>query len=118
MIKILANENFPAISVLLLNDSGFNIKSIGTCCSGISDIEVIKISENENRTIITFDSDYGELIFKYGYKPKAGVIYLRWKTFTPDEPANYLIDLLKGEKITFKNALTVIDRNSIRQKGY
>ncbi len=34
----------------------------------------MKIAIKEGRTIITYDSDYGELIFKHGYKPYAGVI--------------------------------------------
>jgi predicted nuclease of predicted toxin-antitoxin system len=37
---------------------------------GISDEEVIELSIRQNRIIITFDSDYGELVFKHGYKPK------------------------------------------------
>ena len=118
MIKILANENFPLKSVRLLQAANIDVKAIGIDCSGISDNEVMEISLNENRTIVTFDSDYGELIFKYGYKPEFGVIYFRWNTFTPQEPGNFLINVFQKEKIDFKNALTVIDRNSIRQRKY
>ncbi|MBK8553833.1 MAG: DUF5615 family PIN-like protein [Ignavibacteria bacterium] len=35
------------------------------------------IAENEKRIILTFDRDYGELIFKYNLKTDEGVIYLR-----------------------------------------
>ena len=118
MIKILANENFPLQSVYLLQKAGFNVKAISIDCSGISDDEVMEISINENRTIVTFDSDYGELIFKFDYKPEFGVIYFRWNTFTPKEPGQLLLNLFQTTKIDFKNALTVIDRNSIRQRKY
>ena len=77
MIKILANENFPLKSVRLMYDAGFDIKAIGIDNPGITDKQVMAIAINEQRTIITFDRDYGELIFKFGYKPETGVIYLR-----------------------------------------
>ncbi len=32
------------------------------------------IAINEERTILTFDRDYGELTFKHNYKPEKGVI--------------------------------------------
>ncbi len=118
MIKILANENFPLKSVHLLKDAGFDISAISKKYPGISDEEVMKIADTEQRIIVTFDSDYGELIFRHGYKPNAGVIYFRWNEFTPDEPGKYLVKIFKSGKIDTKKALTVIDTNSIRQRKY
>jgi len=69
----------------------------------------------ENRIIITFDSDFGELIFKKGFQPK-GVIYFRWKSFKPKAPGEYLAELFQNETITFDGYLTVIDENQIRQR--
>ena len=33
---------------------------------GVTDDEVMKYAISEDRIIITFDRDYGELVFKYG----------------------------------------------------
>jgi len=63
-MKLLANENFPLDSVIYLREKGFDIKYIGTDLSGILDSEVMEMAEKEDRTILTFDRDYGELIFK------------------------------------------------------
>jgi predicted nuclease of predicted toxin-antitoxin system len=117
-MKLLANENFPLQSIKVLKNAGFDIKSIGEDYSGILDSEVIDIAINEERVIITFDRDYGELIFKKGFRPKEGVIYLRWDTFQPYEPGLYLIQLFRSEKINFKNSLTVISEKSIRQRKF
>lgn len=65
-MKFLANENIPRISVLLIRNTGYDIVSVGDEFPGISDPEVIAFANAEERTIITFDSDYGELIFKHG----------------------------------------------------
>jgi predicted nuclease of predicted toxin-antitoxin system len=117
-MKLLANENFPLTSVRIIEKSGYDIVYIGQGFAGYLDSEVMELAIKENRTIITFDRDYGELIFKKGYRPKAGVIYLRWENFQPNEPGEYLIGLFKSVKIQFENMLTVINENNIRQRKY
>jgi len=117
-MQFLANENFPIKSVLLFRQSGFDIKAIGTDNPSIADEEVIEIANKEDRIILTFDKDYGELIFKYGYKPKAGVIFLRFHNFEPEKPAEYLLKMFETATINFENTLTVIDRKKIRQRKF
>jgi predicted nuclease of predicted toxin-antitoxin system len=117
-MKLLANENFPIASKKHLANNGFDIVHIGETNGGISDEAVMKMAIAENRTILTFDRDYGELIFKYGYKPPKGVIYFRWNSYKPESPAQFFIELLKQNKIIFENIFTVIDTDSIRQRKY
>jgi len=117
-MKILANENFPRASVLYLQSVGYDIKSIGVDDAGITDKEVMEIALVENRLIITFDSDYGELIFKHGYKPPAGVIYLRLKEYSPEYPGQLIHDILSTTGFSFDQKLSVIDQNGIRQRNY
>ena len=64
-MKLLANENFPLASIKLLSEAGFDIQGVGVDYPGITDIEVIDYAQSENRTIITFDRDYGELILYF-----------------------------------------------------
>ena len=117
-MKLLANENFPISSVKILKEAGHDIISVGQNFAGILDSEVIEFAIKEQRTILTFDRDYGELIFKKGFKPQAGVIYLRWDNFQPDQPGEYLKDLFTSEKISFENMLTVISTENIRQRKF
>jgi predicted nuclease of predicted toxin-antitoxin system len=117
-MKLLANENIPLASVQYLIAEGLDIKSVGKEFKGISDREVIQLAIEEERTIITFDRDYGDLIFGHGYKPPCGVIYLRWKTFNPDDPGKYIASVIMKSQIDFSYALTVIDEDSIRQRRY
>lgn len=117
-MKLLANENFPISSVKILENAGYDIIAVGQDFAGILDSEVIELAINEHRTIITFDRDYGELIFKKGYKPPAGVIYLRWDNFQPNEPGEYLIELFKSKEIQYERMLTVIGADNIRQRKF
>ncbi len=116
MRKFLANENIPLATIFRLRKEGFDIASIGLDATSITDREVIRIAGDENRTIITFDRDYGELIYKHGFRPPAGVIYLRMQNYQPEEPAELLLKLLNNPNIEFAGLFTVADERSIRQR--
>lgn len=117
-MKFLANENVPLASITRLKNSGFDIKAIGSDNPGVSDAEVMMLAIDEFRTIITYDSDYGELIFKYGYRPMAGVIFIRNQPADPFETATIIDKLTMNKGITFERALTVVDKDHIRQKRF
>lgn len=112
---LLADENVPLKSYKFLKEKGYDIIHIGLEAEGIKDYEIINLSIDQDRIIITFDSDFGELVFKIGYKPK-GVIFFRWKKFSPSEPGEYLHNLIESKSVQFKGFFTVIDDNQIRQK--
>jgi predicted nuclease of predicted toxin-antitoxin system len=117
-MKLLANENFPLKSILYLKSKGFDISSIGTENPSIQDREVMAIAITEDRKILTFDRDYGELIFKHNYKPQKGVIYLRLDNYAADEPGKIIEELIYKKEYDFDNSLTVVDKNAIRQRKY
>ncbi|WP_421874518.1 DUF5615 family PIN-like protein [Marinoscillum sp.] len=117
-MKFLANENIPLASINYLELHDFGIKSIGQGSFGISDEEVMKIAVDEECCIIMYDSDYGELIFRHGYQPQCGVIFIRLPPTDPEQAGRIIKDLIKNEQIKLERALTVIDSNSIRQKKY
>jgi predicted nuclease of predicted toxin-antitoxin system len=117
-MKLLANENFPLASVHYLRDKGYDITAIGEDNPSVKDNVVMTIAIEEERTILTFDRDYGELIFRHNYKPPCGVIYLRIFEYSPSEPGILIERLISEGEIDFNNALTVVDSNGIRQRKY
>ena len=117
-MRLLANENFPLKSANILRAAGFDVKIVGVEFAGVTDREVMETAIREERTILTFDRHYGELIFRDGYRPPSGVIFLRWRQFGPEDSGRYLAELLASSKIDFSRALTVIDQDSIRQRRY
>ena len=79
----LANENFPRPSIMLLRDKGFDVKSIQEEYPGIADDIVMNIASEMELIILTFDSDYGEIIFKHKRNNPPSVIYFRDKGSDP-----------------------------------
>ena len=113
-LKLLANENIPLDSVRSLRDVGHDVLSISERSPGISDEEVVQIARTENRIIVTFDRDYGELIFRRGSPAPAGVWYLRFPPEGPREVAMYVSRLIE-EGIDLEGRFTTADRGRIRQ---
>ncbi|MDQ2718415.1 MAG: DUF5615 family PIN-like protein [Bacteroidota bacterium] len=118
MLFFFANENFPRPSTLILRDNGFNVKSVQEDCPGISDEEVIRIALEHNLIILTFDRDYGELIFKYSRLNPPSVIFFREKGIAPEFAALSLLNLFAGTNIKVSGAFTVVESKSIRQRFY
>ena len=117
-MQLLANENFPYASIYYLREKGYDVLSIGIDNPSIMDSEIMNIVINEGRTILTFDRDYGELIFRYNYKPEKGVIYLRLDEYKPNEPGLVVEGILTDIEIDLTRALTVVDKTGIRQRKY
>lgn len=116
-MKLLANENFPYLSVVFLRTKGYDVLYVSEGMKSISDKDIMQITTREERTILTFDRDYGELIFKFKLKPPKGVIYLRLKDYLPEEPAMLVHQLLLSG-LTTENHLTVVDGETVRQRQY
>lgn len=118
IMMFLANENFPRPSTIMLREGGIIIKSIQEEFPGISDLEVIQIAVEQNLIILTFDSDYGEMIFRHASKNPPSVVYFREKGNHPEFAALSLLSILSKSKIVLAGAFTVVEPNNIRQRFY
>ena len=116
MIKFLANENVPSATIRKLQDAGYDVFSVSEKFPSVEDKAVISFAATENRVIITFDRDYGELIFKHGQRSAAGVIYFRIQSFSPEKSAEILLRFLLHNDLQFEGYFTVFDENRIRQR--
>ncbi|GAB3498640.1 hypothetical protein GCM10027341_20550 [Spirosoma knui] len=113
-MRFLADENFPITSFRILQTFGYDIKHVAFDMPSVADADVTNFAIAEQRIILTFDGDYGTLIFKYGYRPP-GVIYFRLTNIAADEPAYILMNMLK-EGYSINNMHTVVENDKIRQR--
>jgi len=117
-MDFLANENFPVVSIKLLRNAGHDVASVIEETPGNKDRGVLKRAHEENRIILTFDRDYGELIYRYKAFIPAGVIYFRFNPSTPEEPAEILLNILEKGKGPIVGRFTVVERGRIRQRAF
>lgn len=69
-----------------------------------------------NAIIITFDKDYGEIIYKTKIVEIPSVVFFRHKTYDPEFAAKTLLEILKKKEISLTNYFTIVEENSIRQR--
>jgi predicted nuclease of predicted toxin-antitoxin system len=93
-IGLLANENFPGPAVRLLRERGVDVLWASESMSGADDPEVLARARAEGRWLLTYDRDYGELVFSRGLPSPRAVIYLRQEAYPPQRPADLVLELL------------------------
>jgi predicted nuclease of predicted toxin-antitoxin system len=76
-MRLCANENIPEDCVLRLRQDGHDVSWIRETAPGISDDAVLARAAAEDRLLITFDKDFGELVFRRGAKASQGVVLFR-----------------------------------------
>lgn len=115
-MRFMANENFPLASVWHLREAGHDTLAVSESLSGSRDEEVLARAALEERILLTFDRDYGELIYRKGLPAPTGVVYLRFAPADPDEPARVVLGLDEIEGFRLEGRYTVIDPPRIRQR--
>ena len=90
-MRFLANENFPLVSVKRLRAAGHDVASVIEDSPGVKDHQVLARAHEESRIILTFDRDYGDLIYRRKLPMPAGVLYLRFDPVSPEEPAEFIL---------------------------
>jgi len=116
-MDFLANENFPLLSVRLLRHAGHRVVSIIQEAPGSKDEDILKRAHAERLIILTFDRDYGELIYRYQALPPAGVVYFRFAPATPSEPAEILIKVMDRADLSVIGKFTIVERDRVRQRS-
>ena len=115
-MDFLADENFPIVSIKLLRNVGHDVASVIEETSGDKDRNILKRAHEENRIVLTFDRDYGELIYRHKVLIPAGLVYFRFDPATPEEPTDVLLSIIEKGKVPILDRFTVVERGRIRQK--
>jgi predicted nuclease of predicted toxin-antitoxin system len=115
-MRFLANENFPIASVRELREQGHDVTAVLEVEAGAKDPIVLGHAARERRILLTFDRDYGELIYRRHLPPPQGLVYLRFVPVTPQEPAEVVSALLQIEGLQLEGRYTVVDRQRVRQR--
>ena len=94
MTKLLADENVPIEAVEALKRKGIEIVSVIEFSPGLSDREVLNLANREDRILVTFDKDFGEMIVREKVK---GLILLRFAPKSPQQIARRIWQVLTSQ---------------------
>jgi len=116
MMKLLANENLPLDVIEALRGAGYDVAWIRADSPGVDDTTVLARAVAEDRVLITFDKDFGELAFQQGLPATCGIILLRITIVSSQEAAKKIIAALTGRD-DWSGHFSVIDDRRIRMRS-
>lgn len=84
-MRLLANENVPGPIVAALRALGHDVLSVKEHMPGAKDRDVLARAQADERLVVTFDKDFGELAVRSRLPSSSGVVLLRLHGASPDE---------------------------------
>jgi len=112
-MRIVADENFPRPALVALREAGWDVLSVAEEHPGYSDEEVAALCAGQERILMTFDKDFGELVFRRGLPAGSGVVMFRITPESPAEAAEVALALVESQP-DLRGNFCVVTRNRIR----
>lgn len=112
-MRFLADENFPRPAIKVLRQQGWEVFSVAEECPGLSDEEVASRCADQQRILLTFDKDFGELVCRRGLLAGSGVVLFRITPESPEEAAEIALRLVELQP-DLRQSFCVVTRDRIR----
>ena len=96
-MRFVIDENMSPVVVALLRDDGHDVIAVAEEAPRLPDPEVLAWAARESRILATFDTDFGELIFRRGLPSPPAVVLFRTADMPVPESTRLVADtLLEG----------------------
>jgi predicted nuclease of predicted toxin-antitoxin system len=112
---ILADENIDPRFITAIRSIPIDVFSIQEHYRGISDEEILEISKNPPRIILTEDKDFGEWVFAH-HISEVSVIFLRYDTPDIEKIISEVVSLLRRDKENLFGKFTTVTSRKIRTR--
>ena len=114
-MRFLANENFLGAAVVALAAAGHDVTWVRTAAPGASDPEVLAWAVREQRILLTFDKDFGELARASALPSICGVVLFRMPMPNPGDIGPRLTNLVVSRD-DWAGHFSVIEPGRIRMR--
>ena len=111
-MRVLANENVSGDIVQALRNFGHDVLWIRTDAPGSSDEVDLARAHAEDRLLLTFNKDFGELAFRFGL-PISGVILLRLSASSPTRLTQVVMAALTSRE-DWAGMFSVVEEGRVR----
>jgi predicted nuclease of predicted toxin-antitoxin system len=115
-MRLLADENVPRETVLALRADGHDVTSASELSAGAPDETHVANAIAENRVIVTFDLDFGQIAATADPKPVAGVVLLRLVPQDPEEVTTIPRPHFNRADLGWRGYLSIVERGHLRQR--
>ena len=114
-MRFLANENVPGAAVSVLTAAGHDVIWVRTAAPGAADADVLAWAAREERILLTFDKDFGELAWASSLPATSGVVLLRIPMPRPGDTGHRIADLITARD-DWAGHFSVIEPGRVRMR--
>ncbi len=114
-MRFLANENFPGAAVEALRADGHDVIWVRTAAPGSKDADILAWAVREERTLLTFDKDFGELAWRATLPASCGIVLFRISMPTAPD-AGAMLAARVAERYDWAGHFAVIEPGRIRMR--
>ena len=104
-MRILADENFSRATVEALRARGHDVVWVPEDAPSTGDPDVLARALSENRVLVTFDKDFGDLAVRQGLAASCGVVLVRVRQLSTAFVTRLVVAALES-RIDWKGDLT------------
>lgn len=115
-MRLLANENFPGDAVTAIRAAGHDLAWVRTDAPGSLDPDVLARAVRENRVLLTFDKDFGELAWRAGLPATAGIVLFRLPMPSPADVGPDIARIICGRE-DWAGQFSVVEPGRIRMRS-
>jgi predicted nuclease of predicted toxin-antitoxin system len=116
-MRLCADENLPGDCVAALRAAGHDVRWIRETMPGATDDAVLACARREKRLLLTFDKDFGALVFQKNRRHPAGIVLFRLSLPSPAETAASVSRILESRQ-DWTGHFSVVDDTSIRMRPF
>lgn len=114
-MRIHANENFPGDAVAVLRAHGHDVRWARTDSPGAADHWILEQAEAEQRLVVTFDKDFGELAFRRRLPATCGIVLFRMAMCLPEEAVRVIVAVLESRD-DWAGHFSVVETDRVRMR--
>lgn len=95
MAALLLDENIPRSAAEALSRAGYDVLHIAQVEAAANDRRVLALARETARVLVTFDADFGDLVYRLGEAAPPAILYLRLHPIDGESAAALVIQALK-----------------------
>lgn len=114
-MRLLADENIPGGAVDALRAAGHDVIWLRTAAPALPDHEAVAWAARDERVILTFDKDFGELAVRHRLPDKSGVVLFRLPMTAVRSIGHTIAQRLK-ERDDWAGHFSVVEAGRIRMR--
>ncbi|MHA6724101.1 DUF5615 family PIN-like protein [Sphingomonas sp. RS2018] len=115
-MRLLADENQHPAVVARLRAAGYAVEFVRETSPGTQDVDILAGADIGTLVLITYDRDFGDLIFNRGLPPPAAILYTRLSRADPEFVAVRLLALLEAGVAA--DHMTTITKDGVRRRPF